>query len=607
LKFLILSCTAADIHAALAQTALDSVGTPYDTLVQATYGTADLKLTDTSGNGLYYGIVAAADVSTCWSATQQSQLSAYEIQFQVKMVILYKSPTLTSGMTLRPEGGLNLDGTTVSGTGTLSPEFAKSAPFYKSGLSLAISGVFAYPALVSDNAIAFPAVYLTLSTNPSVQYVGAAIIKFPDTRRHLEFYFDNANWAEFSNALMSVWFQWASNGVFAGIRRIELNAQIDDVFMNTGMFNAAIGDEDKTNTYRLLPSDLDYILQWQNDITARLPEGSNIVLTFPFNGQTVVVEKGGYTGDALYVHAKSLRDNFFWESHTYTHPDMDNYTYAQALAEWTNNNPTALDLFDGDLTNPHFCQLSVITPSISGLFNGNALKALWDFGIRYIVGDNSRPELVPPVQYHGFYTNATTHGFAGIYVLPRQATNIYYDGSIPADIESQFNYRYAATLGTLDFPTIVQRDVDVAVKMLLAYRWDPYMFHQANMRYFSYNGQMTSLLTYWFDAVVNSLTQYTNLPIVSHSHDDLAQMFLDREARDACGFSGNLKIDQPTGSIAGISMQTTGTCNFAISGAQTSAGSTVTLETYGSEKTIWVEMKPSTPVDVVFNPPVARL
>lgn len=37
-------------------------------------------------------------------------------------------------------------------------------------------------------------------------------------------------------------------------------------------------------------------------------------------------------------------------------------------------------------TTPNFCHNSVITPSITGLFNGEALRAMWDLGIRNLCG-----------------------------------------------------------------------------------------------------------------------------------------------------------------------------------------------------------------------------
>lgn len=46
---------------------------------------------------------------------------------------------------------------------------------------------------------------------------------------------------------------------------------------------------------------------------------------------------------------------------------------------------------------------------------------MWDTGIKYVVGDNSRPELVPKTSlYHGITTTEAEHGFPGMYIIPRQ-------------------------------------------------------------------------------------------------------------------------------------------------------------------------------------------
>jgi hypothetical protein len=60
------------------------------------------------------------------------------------------------------------------------------------------------------------------------------------------------------------------------------------------------------------------------------------------------------------------------------------------------------------------------------------------------IGDNSQPILTPPVTYHGMYTTNATNGFDGMYIVPRHATNIYYDSQTP-DIEMlQYNWRYVS-------------------------------------------------------------------------------------------------------------------------------------------------------------------
>jgi len=61
----------------------------------------------------------------------------------------------------------------------------------------------------------------------------------------------------------------------------------------------------------------------------------------------------------------------------------------------------------------------MVTPAISGLFNGEALKALWDVGIRYVDGDNTVDALIPPNLWYGIITTQDVHGFPGMFITPR--------------------------------------------------------------------------------------------------------------------------------------------------------------------------------------------
>lgn len=74
--------------------------------------------------------------------------------------------------------------------------------------------------------------------------------------RRLEFYFDQADWALFTGIFGSAWLNWASNGVIGGLRRIELNPQVDDIFMATGEFDPSTWAENLGNPFRLSPNDV---------------------------------------------------------------------------------------------------------------------------------------------------------------------------------------------------------------------------------------------------------------------------------------------------------------------------------------------------------------
>jgi len=63
--------------------------------------------------------------------------------------------------------------------------------------------------------------------------------------------------------------------------------------------------------------------------------------------------------------------------------------------------------------------------------------------------------------------------------MNRFATNIYYDCSLPAEAESEYNHFYNSYWGKnqkLDF--IMKEEASRVLSDLLTYRHDPHMFHQ---------------------------------------------------------------------------------------------------------------------------------
>ena len=106
-----------------------------------------------------------------------------------------------------------------------------------------------YPATILYDAVATPAVYAKID---GTLYVMAAFVN----KNTLQFFYDQADWAFFSSIFGGAWLNWASNGVVGGLRRIEFNAQIDDIFMATGDYDPNTGVESKATTYRLNPTDV---------------------------------------------------------------------------------------------------------------------------------------------------------------------------------------------------------------------------------------------------------------------------------------------------------------------------------------------------------------
>jgi hypothetical protein len=78
-------------------------------------------------------------------------------------------------------------------------------------------------------------------------------------------------------------------------------------------------------------------------------------------------------------------------SHTFTHEDEDNATYTGVYKEITWNQGWLKSVGIDQATK--FTPSGIIPPAITGLQNGDALRAWSDAGIKHVVGDNTRPVL----------------------------------------------------------------------------------------------------------------------------------------------------------------------------------------------------------------------
>jgi len=92
-------------------------------------------------------------------------------------------------------------------------------------------------------------------------------------------------------------------------------------------------------------------------------------------------------------------------SHTFTHEDQNNATYFDVSREivWNQRWLSQVGLATADRFSPK----GIVPPAITGLRNGDALRAWKDNGITNAVGDNTRPTLLNTVSS----SNRTNHEF----------------------------------------------------------------------------------------------------------------------------------------------------------------------------------------------------
>ncbi|KAI8471158.1 MAG: hypothetical protein J3K34DRAFT_520782 [Monoraphidium minutum] len=275
-------------------------------------------------------------------------------------------------------------------------------------------------------------------------------------------------------------------------------------------------------------------------------------------------------GDPLYRFVKGSRraaEGFFWSSHTFSHQMLDNTTFEATKLELDLNTkmagPEYLDI-SGRAT---FSPAGLVTPAISGLFNGDALAAMAAAGVTFVTGDNTwRVFENPWSRRRVTWTNEAANGFPyqsgqyAIAILPRWATAVAYSASTTADALAAYNAGLSPGDGgpATTFEALMGREADrVLREALMVLRHDGHMFHQANMRVAG-SGGAGSLLMMWAEYALARLIALVDWPVTSLKLDDQAALFLQREARDACRLSYLLGIDPASGTVVSVTASAAG-------------------------------------------------
>lgn len=194
--------------------------------------------------------------------------------------------------------------------------------------------------------------------------------------------------------------------------------------------------------FRLRTSDLEAHVTWQADLNSRLPAGSSYTVEIGHNGNGNIewaveadtndlcdppsmIDYTSYPPDTPLEFQKPVgsgesiwpttpasynwtipcisldtlgawfmvpanRDAFMHVSHTFTHEALNNATYSDTFKEISFN---IAWLQQTGIASGKFSSSSLIPPAITGLHNGDAIEAFLANGIKYVVGDNSRPIL----------------------------------------------------------------------------------------------------------------------------------------------------------------------------------------------------------------------
>ncbi|KAL6708800.1 hypothetical protein ACN47E_002207 [Coniothyrium glycines] len=621
---------------------LRGYGIPFEIVTVPQAGLTSLPVLNATGNyGNYGGIVMISEVGynygdqfySALTRRQWNDIYAYQTTFGVRMVRLDVFPTSDFGV-VSLGGNLNdepVTFTNVSG-------FASAN--YKLNGKVSTASIYHTPASITNSSIAWEvARFSNVGTAAVINQIGA--------RQQMVWFMPFAlDWAASSNILQHAWIVWVTRGLYVGFRRIYLSTQVDDMFLITPMYRPA-GQE-----YRAKPDDLSVHVDWQAKLNAKLPAGSEFFIEIGHNGNgdieaaTDTAEgasicspsnaieysdqpDGGpleyvkppgtgkniwpatpaqYTWslecaalDALqnWFADEDNRDAFAHISHTFSHADLTNATYSDTAKEIQFNQAwlkqTGLDAAK------RWSGKGIIPPAITGLHNADAIQAWMDNGIKNVVGDNTRPVLRNPTnQFWPLTTTVAANGYAGLNIIPRWATLIYYNCDLPACTLQEW---IDTSAGSGTFDDLLANARDTAIRNLFGLHWDPYMFHQANMRVKdvpsttvnNVKGQYSLLMT-WIETVTAEMTRLTTWPLKTLKHDDIGDVFVARQTRDLCRPSMTWVTSANGANIESVNVYTAGgnkcgtTIPITVPGAVASSTG-ATKEQVGTDPlTLWVTM-----------------
>jgi hypothetical protein len=328
------------------------------------------------------------------------------------------------------------------------------------------------------------------------------------------------------------------------------------------------------NNIRVTGDDLLKVVTWQR-LRRMVPNTKDLRLTMAYNGYGAT--SGAYPRDTLTPAVKKYQGDFYWVSHTFTHPMLDvPTTYAETLGELTLNQQMARTL-----GLKLYTAKNLVTPNVSGLENPAAMRAIYDAGTRYIVSDTSRPGYDNPFPNVGIANSQVPN----VYMIPRRPNNLYFNVAAPADWVAEYNCMYRSYWGrNLTYAEILDVESQFLVTYMLRGELDPWMFHQPNLDI--YDGSH-SLLTDLIDTTVAKYEAIYNLPVLSPPMEEVGKKMQDRGA----WVSANVRAFRaPDGSVtvaapSGVTVPITG---LNVTGATV----------YGGQSTAFVPVTPNQPAVV---------
>ncbi|KAI5206725.1 hypothetical protein E4T39_02394 [Aureobasidium subglaciale] len=654
-----------------ATSGLSGYGIPFQLQLVPQAGITLPTLNSSTMQGNYGGFIILGEVSydyggnnwaSALTAAQFQTIYAYQETFGARMVRIdvYPGPDYDVVPTIP---GAGCCGAGVEQLLSLTNTSGFPSANLKQGATISTQGIWHYPATITNPNTTWEVAGLAASSDGTFANSSSAAVIHQVGRRQEMVWFSSwaTNWALTSNYVQHAYIAWLTRGLTVGYRRIHLSTQVDDVHLNTALYSPS------NALFRLRAADLQAIKDWMPELNSRLPAGSNYFMELGHNGNGNIVAGITfentttcqpdpaiiYTGDmsttpleyqkplgtgadiwptspTTYRWSKacslidplyrwlSTPDNmnaFAHVSHKFTHESLNNATYNDTYREITFNQAWAN--ITGINKAARWSPNGLIPPAITGMHNGDAIRAWMVNGINSAVGDNTRSVLMNQQnEFWPLMSTVASNGYDGLEIIPRWATTIFFNCDLPDCTTGEW---VQTSGGKGGFPQLLNDARTTNVRHLMGLRHDPFMFHQANLRNADVNsttiGSITgqfSLIQIWTEVVTQEMSRLTNWPIVSLKHDDIAIDFKNRMTRDQCNPNLNYKYSVDGKSILSVTVTANGnSCSAPIPvtlpvGASSSAPGLV-RETLGSDPlVIWVPLTGS-PVTLTLSSPVSLL
>jgi hypothetical protein len=586
-RVLLLAATGEEPSFLAARDALDRIGMPYQPLIALEQEVTPELLGDGASachfNAVLFatsGLAYFDDVSSAWTSALSpaawERLAAFGHACGAREAIWYAWPSAELGLA---HASTFLWTEEVDGR-IRDPDFFRRV---RSDAVIPIRHAAGYTAEILDPS----------RTTALIEDAGGGVLlalhTTADGREALISTVDGSPYLTHSLLLEHDMLRWLTGGMFVGDKRAYLSPQIDDIFLDNEMWAIGVGNVG-LETFRITGSDVDNLVDWQALLRARLPSGSFFITSMAFNGAGAV--DGVDPDPTLFAAARAAGSVLTWVNHTWSHANMDGLDYKQASAEIGKNCDLAAAFELAEFT----CR-TLVTPEVSGLTSAEALRAMADAGVRFVVSDTSVTEQVRPgapgtnPSFNVGRTNPHEHR---IYQVPRHPTNVFYDVATPEALTDEYNAIYHAYFGReLTYQELLDHDTAFGLFYLLQGDLDPLMFHQANLADY---GDGRSLYADWIDTVANRFLALSTTPIRTLAQHELGIAMRERGRLDACGVRATV-VESSAGRrlelVAGAG------CTVPVTGL--AAPEHGMVEYYGGDPITRIRVSGGSPVSVMLD------